>query len=66
MDSSSSGGGRARRRSGGSSSWGSHGDDGDPFYIPAKGAPVERLKKWRVSSSTPPAPAPPSFVVPAM
>jgi hypothetical protein len=55
MDSSSSSGGaRARRRSsggggGGSSSWGSFSGDGDPFDIPAKGAPVERLKKWRVS-----------------
>ncbi|PUZ48775.1 hypothetical protein GQ55_7G273800 [Panicum hallii var. hallii] len=52
MDSSSSGGARARRRSsggggGGSSSWGSFSGDGDPFDIPAKGAPVERLKKWR-------------------
>ena len=53
MDSSSSGGARVRRRSsgggGGSSSWGSFSADGDPFDIPAKGAPVERLKKWRVS-----------------
>jgi hypothetical protein len=49
MESSSSSGGRARRRS-----WGS---GGDSFDIPAKGAPVERLKKWRVSSS-PPHPAP--------
>ncbi|TVU15854.1 hypothetical protein EJB05_39395 [Eragrostis curvula] len=45
MESSSSGGGSARRGSGGgSSSWGSV---GDYFDIPAKGAPVERLKKWR-------------------
>ncbi|XP_062226645.1 calcium-transporting ATPase 5, plasma membrane-type-like isoform X2 [Phragmites australis] len=44
MDSSSSGGGRARRRSG-SGSWGSVGSD--TFDIPAKGAPIERLKKWR-------------------
>ncbi|CAL5025576.1 unnamed protein product [Urochloa decumbens] len=52
MDSSSSGGGRARRRSAGggasrSSSWSSLSGDSDPFDIPAKGAPVERLKKWR-------------------
>ncbi|XP_062183925.1 calcium-transporting ATPase 5, plasma membrane-type isoform X2 [Phragmites australis] len=42
MESASSGGGRARRRSGGGV-----GGDGDPFDIPAKGAPVELLKKWR-------------------
>jgi hypothetical protein len=46
---SSSGGGKARRRSSGGS-WGSV---GDAFDIPAKGAPVDRLKKWRVSSSPP-------------
>ncbi|GJN01830.1 hypothetical protein PR202_ga19131 [Eleusine coracana subsp. coracana] len=45
MESSSSGGGRARRRSSGGS-WGSV---GDAFDIPAKGAPVERLKKWRAA-----------------
>nr|BAJ99787.1 predicted protein [Hordeum vulgare subsp. vulgare] len=48
MESSSSGGARARR----SGSWGSVGGGGggsDPFDIPGKGAPVERLKKWRVS-----------------
>nr|CAB3485681.1 unnamed protein product [Digitaria exilis] len=42
----SSGGGSARRRSGGGGG-GSFGGDDDPFDIPAKGAPVERLKKWR-------------------
>ncbi|KAF0894161.1 hypothetical protein E2562_034893 [Oryza meyeriana var. granulata] len=46
MESSSSGVGSARRRSGGGS-WGSIGSVADPFDIPAKGAPVERLKKWR-------------------
>jgi len=63
MDSSSSGGARVRRRSsgggGGSSSWGSFSADGDPFDIPAKGAPVERLKKWRVSKLS----CTPSFAV---
>ena len=51
MESSSSGGGLARRRSsggGGSSGRGSF--DADPFDIPAKGAPLERLRKWRVST----------------
>ncbi|KAJ1272648.1 hypothetical protein BS78_06G219400 [Paspalum vaginatum] len=49
MDSPSSGGRVARRRSGGggSSGWGSFSSDGDTFDIPAKGAPIERLKKWR-------------------
>jgi Ca2+-transporting ATPase len=39
-----------RRRSssgGGGGSWGSIGSAADPFDIPAKGAPVESLKKWR-------------------
>ncbi|KAL5214098.1 hypothetical protein ABZP36_003250 [Zizania latifolia] len=44
--SSSSGAASARRRSGGGS-WGSIGSGADPFDIPPKGAPVERLKKWR-------------------
>ena len=26
------------------------GDGDDPFDIPAKGAPVERLRRWRVST----------------
>ena len=26
------------------------GPDADPFDIPAKGAPVERLRRWRVST----------------
>nr|CAB3488184.1 unnamed protein product [Digitaria exilis] len=43
----SSGGGSARRRSGGGG--GSFGGEDDPFDIPAKGAPVERLKKWRAA-----------------
>uniref|UniRef100_A0A0D9W937 Calcium-transporting ATPase n=1 Tax=Leersia perrieri TaxID=77586 RepID=A0A0D9W937_9ORYZ len=47
MESSSSGAGSARRRSSGGGSWGSIGSAADPFDIPAKGAPVERLKKWR-------------------
>ena len=56
MESSSSGGGLALRRNsgggggGGSSGRGSFGGDADPFDIPAKGAPLERLRKWRVSS----------------
>ncbi|CAM0902918.1 unnamed protein product [Alopecurus aequalis] len=45
MDSSSSGADKARRNSGGGS-WGGGGGS-DPFDIPGKGAPVERLKKWR-------------------
>ncbi|ONM14193.1 Calcium-transporting ATPase 9 plasma membrane-type [Zea mays] len=45
MESSSSGGGLARRRSSGG--WGSFSGDTDPFDIPAKGAPLERLRKWR-------------------
>jgi len=51
MESSSSGGELARRHSsggGGSSGRGSF--DADPFDIPAKGAPLERLRKWRVST----------------
>jgi hypothetical protein len=47
MESSSSGGGLARRRSSGG---GSFSGDADPFDIPAKGAPLERLRKWRVST----------------
>ncbi|VAH51313.1 unnamed protein product [Triticum turgidum subsp. durum] len=50
MESSSSGGGASKARRSGS--WGSVGGGGggsgsDPFDIPGKGAPVERLKKWR-------------------
>ncbi|KAM0831811.1 hypothetical protein ACQ4PT_065295 [Festuca glaucescens] len=41
MDSSSSGADKARRDSG------SCGGSDDPLDIPGKGAPVERLKKWR-------------------
>ena len=29
------------------------GPDADPFDIPAKRAPVERLRRWRVSTSPP-------------
>ncbi|AQK45934.1 calcium-transporting ATPase 5, plasma membrane-type isoform X2 [Zea mays] len=49
MESLSSGGELARRQSsgGGSSGWGSFSGDADPFDIPAKGAPLERLRKWR-------------------
>nr|AWA44663.1 Calcium-transporting ATPase [Saccharum spontaneum] len=47
MESSSSGGGLARRRSSGSSGRDSFSCDADPFDIPAKGAPLERLRKWR-------------------
>ncbi|CAD6262405.1 unnamed protein product [Miscanthus lutarioriparius] len=48
MESSSSGGGLARRRSsGGGGSSGRGSCDADPFDIPAKGAPLERLRKWR-------------------
>jgi hypothetical protein len=52
MESLSSGGELARRQSsgGGSSGWGSFSGDADPFDIPAKGAPLERLRKWRVST----------------
>ncbi|KAM0831812.1 hypothetical protein ACQ4PT_065295 [Festuca glaucescens] len=46
MDSSSSGADKARRDSG------SCGGSDDPLDIPGKGAPVERLKKWRVSTSS--------------
>uniref|UniRef100_A0A0E0KUV2 Cation-transporting P-type ATPase N-terminal domain-containing protein n=1 Tax=Oryza punctata TaxID=4537 RepID=A0A0E0KUV2_ORYPU len=49
MESASSSGATSgrRRSSGGGGSWGSIGSVADPFDIPAKGAPVERLKKWR-------------------
>ncbi|KAL6598431.1 hypothetical protein ACP70R_046130 [Stipagrostis hirtigluma subsp. patula] len=46
MESPPSGDERARRRSGCGSCCGI-GGDGDPFDIPAKRAPVEKLKKWR-------------------
>jgi hypothetical protein len=47
MESSSSGGALARRRSSGG---GSFSGDAGPFDIPAKGASLERLSKWRVST----------------
>ncbi|KAL6841111.1 hypothetical protein ACP4OV_029080 [Aristida adscensionis] len=50
MEASSSSSGGRRGGSSGGVSWGSIGTDGDAFDIPPKGAPVERLKRWRQSS----------------
>jgi Ca2+-transporting ATPase len=46
MESSAPGSAKARR--------GSFDGGGDTFDIPAKRAPIERLKKWRVSPSSSP------------
>jgi hypothetical protein len=47
MESSSSGSAKARQGSGVAGGGGA-----DTFDIPGKGAPIERLKRWRVSTSS--------------